>query len=70
MRRSELQQLKNKPAAELKLQLDVLQDKMWELKKDLKAGKVKNVREIRSLKKDIARIITFLNSQNHANNIK
>lgn len=63
MKRSELKQLKNKPATELKLQANLLKEKMWELKKDLAAGKVKNVREIRAVKKDVARILTALNNQ-------
>ena len=63
MKQSELKQLKTKPMSELKLQINVLKDKMWELKKDLVAGKVKNVREIRTIKKDLARILTILNNQ-------
>ena len=35
-------------------------EKLRQLKFDLSAGKVKNVREIRKIKKDIARILTIL----------
>ena len=37
------------------------QARLRSLSFDLSSGKVKNVREIRALKKDIARILTFLN---------
>jgi len=60
MKRREFKQLKNKPSTELKIQLASLKDKLWELKKDLVSGKVKNVSEIRKIKKDIARITTLL----------
>lgn len=36
-----------------------LRDKLWSLKTDLAAGKVKNVREIQKIKKDISRILTW-----------
>lgn len=35
-------------------------EKLRQLRFDLSAGKVKNVREIRQIKKDIARILTSL----------
>ncbi len=42
--------------------LQELRDKLWQLRVDLKSGKIKNVREIRSTRKDIARILTKMNS--------
>ena len=60
MKKREFEQLKNKPKAELKIQLASLKDKSWGLKKDLAAGKVKNVSEIRKIKRDIARTMTLL----------
>ena len=36
-------------------------EKLRSLKFDLSSGKVKNVREIRGLKKDIAKILTVMN---------
>jgi ribosomal protein L29 len=35
-----------------------LREKLWHYKADLAAGKVKNVREIRRIKKEIARALT------------
>jgi len=63
MKKREFQQLKSKPKAELLSQLATLREKSWELKKDLVAGKIKNVREIRVAKKDTAKILTILNNQ-------
>ena len=61
MKNSELKQLKSKSKEELyKLLLDSSK-KLQDLKFNLAAGKVKNVRSVRALKKDIARILTLLN---------
>ena len=45
---------------ELKKTLQDNREKLRELRFNLKSGKVKNVREIRKIKKDIARILTTL----------
>ena len=55
-------QFKNKPEAELKKSVSEYKDKLWVLKKDLAAGKVKNVRSIKKFKKDIARALTALSN--------
>ena len=57
MKASELRQ-KSKP--ELQKLLQDLRERLRQLRFDLAAGKVKNVREIRQIKKDIARILTLL----------
>jgi len=62
MKRKDFELLKTKPKAELQIQLQQLKDKLWELKKDLAAGKVKNVSEIRKIKRDVARLMTLLNT--------
>lgn len=48
------------PKGELQRTLQELKEKLRQLRFDLVAGKVKNVREIRETKKDIARILTLL----------
>jgi ribosomal protein L29 len=56
-----IEELKQRPKEELtKLTADC-REKLRSLKFDLAGGKTKNVKEIRGLKKDIARILTFLN---------
>lgn len=60
MKRRQFAEIKNKPPLELQRLLGELRDKLWQLKADLAAGKVKNVREIRVIKKDVARLLTVL----------
>ncbi len=55
-----LSELKQKSLKELQKLLQNNQDKLRQLRFDLASGKVKNVREIRQIKKDIARIFTKL----------
>lgn len=55
-----ISEFKQKPKKELQRLLRNNQDKLRQLRFDLASGKVKNVREIRQIKKDIARILTTL----------
>ena len=60
MKKKEIQELKTKPVPELKKLLKEWRERLRVLKFDLAAGKVKNVEELRKLRKDIARALTFL----------
>jgi len=60
MKKKELKDFKAKPEAELRKNLNDQREKLENLSFDLAAGKVKNIREIRHLKKDIAQILTLL----------
>lgn len=55
-------ELRKKTKAELEKLLIDRREKLCQLRFDLAAGKLKNVREIRQIKKDIARILTLLKS--------
>lgn len=57
MRTSKLRQ---KSKSELQRLLGELRERLRQLRFALFSGKVKNVREIREVKKDIARILTLL----------
>lgn len=57
-------ELRNKKPEELMELLAESRRKLTELKFSLASGKVKNVRIIKNLKKDIARILTVLNEMN------
>lgn len=59
MKTSELRQ---KSQSELNKLLMESRERLRTLRFDLVSGKVKNVREIRKIKKDIARILTVLKS--------
>ncbi len=57
-----ISELRQKSKTELQKTLEDLREKLRQLRCDLASGKVKNVREIRMTKKDIARILTLLKS--------
>ena len=56
--------IKKKTKAENKKQLDELRERLRVLRFDLIGGKVKNVREVRRIKKDIARILSIIGKEN------
>lgn len=60
MKIKQLQELKAKPTAELEKLHGDYEAKLKALQFDLAAGKVKNIQDIRNLKKDVARILTIL----------
>jgi large subunit ribosomal protein L29 len=53
-------EIRPKPKEELLKDVKELRGKLRDLNFDLSSGKVKNVREIRNIKKDIARILTII----------
>jgi ribosomal protein L29 len=57
-----LAELRQKSKEELKKILGDNREKLRQLRFNLSAGKVKNVREIHSVKKEIAQILTLLES--------
>lgn len=59
--KTQLNELKNKPKEELMKMLLETKAKLRELIFELESGKLKNVNEVKNAKKDIARILTFLN---------
>jgi large subunit ribosomal protein L29 len=56
-------ELRGKKIGELEKILKEKREKLKNLKLDLIQGKLKNVREIRETKRDIARILTILRSK-------
>jgi large subunit ribosomal protein L29 len=57
-----IQEIRRKSNNEVQKTLKELRERLRQLRFDLEAGKVKNIREIRAIKKDIARILTCLKS--------
>ncbi len=57
------QDFRNKSEEELHSLLRQKREALRQLRFDLVAGKVKNLREIRAVKKDIARILTVINEK-------
>ena len=60
MKKNEFNAIKNKPIAEIEKELIELRTKRVNLKFDLAAGKVKNIREIQNVKTSIAQLLTIL----------
>lgn len=60
MANRELEQLRKRTKEELQKILQDNREKLRQLRFDLAAGKVKNVREIRKVRKEIAQILTLL----------
>lgn len=63
MKNREFQLYKEKSIPELKKELALNREKMVKLTFDLSAGKIKNIREIREVKKTIAKILTLINKK-------
>ncbi len=61
MKNKEIEQIKNKPIPELQKNLVDYRETLRKLKFDLSQGKVKNIKQIKEIKKMIARILTIIN---------
>ncbi|PIT93731.1 50S ribosomal protein L29 [Candidatus Falkowbacteria bacterium CG10_big_fil_rev_8_21_14_0_10_43_11] len=57
----EIKELKNKNISELQAILRIKRDKLRELRFKDAAKQLKNIRELRMIKKDIAQILTLIN---------
>ena len=63
MNKKEFTVFSQKSDVELNKSFLEFKDKLWDLRKDLKMGKVKNIKSIKEARKDIARVLTILNSK-------
>ena len=66
MKKQDIQQLKSKSQAEMQKELSESRTKLRDLKFDLAAGKVKNVSQIKKLKKVVARLSTMITAKKEA----
>ena len=60
MKKNEFKLMKNKAVSEIEKELNELRIKRVNLKFDLAAAKVKNIREIKNVKTSIAQLLTVL----------
>ncbi len=60
MKRKEIEALKEAPVAELEKNVRTSRERLRELMFDLRAGKTTSLKELRTLRKDVARMLTFL----------
>ncbi len=63
MKKSEIKELKVRPASELARMVRETNEALRTLRFDLAAGKVKDESEIKELKKKVARMKTFIHEQ-------
>ncbi len=63
MKKTEVQNLRNKSGEELASELTANADKLWQVRNDVLNGKVKDVREVRRIKKLIAVMKTILSEK-------
>lgn len=61
--KEKISDLKKMGKTELLTQLKEKEEKQGCLLFDLHSGKLKNIRELREIRKDIARVFTFLNAK-------
>ncbi len=66
MKKKDIQEMKNRSSAELTKLVEDSAEKLRALRFDLAAGKVKNVAQLREVRKTIARARTFLHARNAA----
>ena len=59
----DFKELKNKKEKDLEKLIEEKRERIRQLRFAIASGKVKNVREMRNLRKDIARILTILNNK-------
>lgn len=65
-----IQELRKKTKQDLEKLIRDLREKLHQFRFDLAGGKLKNIREIRGIKKDIARILTILSLKSKIQNPK
>lgn len=58
MKKKEFQTYKNKPVVDLEKDIREFQTRLHALQFDLAAGKVKNIKEIKAIRKNIAQLLT------------
>lgn len=59
MKRKEFQSKKEKPVVELEKEIREFRARLEALRFDLAAGKVKNIKEIKAVRKNIAQLLTL-----------
>lgn len=60
MKKQDVAKLNNRSAEELLKDAAVLREKIWEMRREIAGGKIKNVKAKRSLRKDLARTLTVV----------
>lgn len=71
MKRKAFNEFKEKPVVEMEKEIETLRERLRGLKFNLAAGKVKNAKEVKNVKKSIAQLLTVVNElkQNKQTNV-
>lgn len=70
MKKADLAKLKNRSAEELRKEVAEVKEKLWELRREIASGKVKNTKARTALRRDIARMLTLARQQDLKTNKK
>lgn len=70
MKKKDIAKLKSRTPEELTKDAAELREKLWEMRREIAGGKVKNVKQRRDMKKDLARTLTALNAHTLKKDVK
>ncbi len=63
MKKNDISKLKNRSEAELRKEAVEAKEKLWEIRREIAGGKIKNVKARNALRKDVARLLTIANEK-------
>ncbi len=63
MKKQDITKLNNRSAAELQKEAGEMREKIWQVRREVAGGKIKNVKARLTLRRDLARILTAANSK-------
>jgi ribosomal protein L29 len=67
MKKTDIQKLATKSVAELQKEIIEAREKLWQQKRDVVSGKVKNPHSVTYLRRDIARMLTVVQNKKNSN---
>lgn len=65
MKKQDLEKIRSKTVAELIKELQKEKDKLTDFRMQIALGKLKNVREVKLKRKDLAQILTIIREKQH-----
>ncbi len=66
MKKNDIAKLKSRSAVELRKDAAEAREKIWNLRREIAGGKIKNVRLKRTMRRDVARLLTLAHLQETA----
>ncbi len=59
MKKNEVAKLNNRSADELRKEATEMKEKLWEVRREISGGKIKNVKAKKAMRRDLARVLTL-----------